>query len=228
MARKKIIFVIVEGPSDEEALGVILSRVFDRSQVYVHILHCDITTERGTNVTNILSKVGNEIKGFMVSNRYRPNDFKRIIHIVDTDGAYVNNSCVVADLNHPRPYYTPELILTANKQGIERRNQQKSTNLSKLFSCSSIRGVPYQVFYMSSNLDHVLYDRQNSDDDEKERNSLQFAKAYRDDVAGFLNWISCSDFSVMTGYYESWDYIKQSTHSLERHTNIGLGLGKDR
>ena len=28
MARKKIVFIIVEGPSDDEALGVIFSRAF--------------------------------------------------------------------------------------------------------------------------------------------------------------------------------------------------------
>ena len=30
MARKKIIFVIVEGPSDDEALGAIFSRAFNK------------------------------------------------------------------------------------------------------------------------------------------------------------------------------------------------------
>ena len=30
MARKKIVFVIVEGPSDDEALGAIFSRAFDK------------------------------------------------------------------------------------------------------------------------------------------------------------------------------------------------------
>ena len=31
MARKKILFVIVEGPSDDAALGVILNRLYDKS-----------------------------------------------------------------------------------------------------------------------------------------------------------------------------------------------------
>ena len=45
MPRKKVIFVIVEGPSDETALGVLLSRHFDKDTVYTHVMHCDITTE---------------------------------------------------------------------------------------------------------------------------------------------------------------------------------------
>ncbi len=45
MARKKIIFVIVEGPSDETALGYALSKLCEKEQVYVHVVHYDITTK---------------------------------------------------------------------------------------------------------------------------------------------------------------------------------------
>lgn len=34
MARKKIVFVIVEGPSDDTALGVLLSKIFDKDMVH--------------------------------------------------------------------------------------------------------------------------------------------------------------------------------------------------
>ena len=53
MARKKIIFVIVEGPSDEEALGVILNRFYDQNAVHVHIMRKDITSEKGVRPSNI-------------------------------------------------------------------------------------------------------------------------------------------------------------------------------
>lgn len=53
MTRKKIIFVIVEGLSDQMALGAVMSKIFDINSVYMHIMHCDITTKRGVNVGNI-------------------------------------------------------------------------------------------------------------------------------------------------------------------------------
>ena len=34
MARKKIVLVIVEGPSDDTALGIALNQVYDRETVY--------------------------------------------------------------------------------------------------------------------------------------------------------------------------------------------------
>lgn len=46
MARKKIVFVIVEGPSDDAALGVILVRLYDKNAVHVEITHGDITSDR--------------------------------------------------------------------------------------------------------------------------------------------------------------------------------------
>jgi len=33
VARRKIVFVIVEGPSDDEALGVLLNRIYDKNAV---------------------------------------------------------------------------------------------------------------------------------------------------------------------------------------------------
>ena len=36
MARKKIVLVIVEGPSDDVALGMALSQVYDKDFIYVY------------------------------------------------------------------------------------------------------------------------------------------------------------------------------------------------
>ena len=87
MARKKIIFVIVEGPSDEQALGVVLSKLYDPNKVFVQIMHCDITTKWGVTPDNILSNIGGIVREYARNNSFKKNDFKEIIHIVDTDGA---------------------------------------------------------------------------------------------------------------------------------------------
>ena len=81
--------------------------------------------------------------------------------------------------------------------------------------------------YMSCNLDHVLYDKLNTSDKEKEENSYRFAVQYRDRVQEFKAFFSDSDFSVVTGYNESWTFIKHDLHSLERHTNFALYFPPD-
>ena len=64
MARKKIVFVIVEGPSDHDALALVLNRLFDQQTVHVHIMHRDITTESGVDPANIVSEVAAEVKQY--------------------------------------------------------------------------------------------------------------------------------------------------------------------
>ncbi len=79
---------------------------------------------------------------------------------------------------------------------------------------------------MSCNLDHVLYDKLNSSDEEKERDSLDFARRYRSDFSEFVQFISESAFSVGGTYQESWAFIKVGKHSLERHTNLGICIAR--
>lgn len=224
VARKKIIFIIVEGPSDEEALGVILSKLFSSNTVYVHIMRCDITTVNGSTPSNIINKVCDEIKQYAKDNHFTKTHFQEIIHLVDMDGAYISNKLVIEDNTLQDHMYLPDKIRTPNKQGIEQRNAQKSANLNKLTSKNEIWGLPYQIYYMSCNLDHVLYNKMNSTKEEKEIDSFNFAKQYKNDIDSFLSYICNSDFSVLSDYKQSWDYIKVDSNSLKRHTNLGICL----
>lgn len=226
MARKKIVFVIVEGPSDEEALAVILNRLYDKNTIYFHVMRKDITCTGNTSTFNILLKIGNEVRQYAKENHYKKTDFKEIIHIVDMDGAYIPEDCILKD-TYKKPIYDLETIRTVNPAGIISRNLQKSSVLNKICSTPKIWDVSYHVFYMSCNLDHVLYNKLNSSDDEKEDDSYQFAKTYKDDLPAFLKFICESDFSVISDYQESWKFIKQEKNSLNRYTNLGLYFLKE-
>ena len=221
MPRKKIVFVIVEGPSDEEALGVLLNRIYDSKAVYVQVMHCDITTELDVNAGNVVAKIGDVVKQY-AGRAFKPGDFSRIIHITDMDGAFIPDEAVVEDAVAVKPLYSATEIRTQRKSGIENRNQRKRECLNRLSSASRIWGVPYQIYYMSCNLNHALYGKLNSTDDEKEADSFAFAKKYRDDIPGFMKYIGESDFSITGSYPQSWQYIREGLHSLERHTNFGL------
>lgn len=222
MAKRKIVFVIVEGPSDDEALGILFSKIYDKNSVYVHIMHGDITTQSGVNSSNIVSKVENCVKQYATQNHYKFSDFKEIIHIVDMDGAYIPDSAVVYDSVAAKPIYSTTEIRSANPTGILNRNKIKRENIDRLKSTGLIWKLPYGIYYMSCNLDHLLYGKLNSSDEEKEDDAYAFAKKYRNDIPGFLEYIGESDFSVNSEYKESWKYITEGLHSLERHTNLGV------
>jgi hypothetical protein len=221
LARKKIVLVIVEGPSDETALGVSLSRIFDKEQVYIHIMHGDITTRSGVTSSNIISKIGEEVKGYARSRHYKVSDFKEIIHIIDTDGVYIPNDNIIKG-QESCVRYEEDGIYTDNVEVIIARNNSKRENIYKLRTTGKIWSIPYSIYYMSCNLDHVLYNKRNSTDEEKENDSYQFAIKYKNDTEGFVNYICNSEFAVCGDYKETWKFIEHDLNSLERHTNFGL------
>lgn len=227
MKRKKVVLVIVEGPSDEEALGAVLNNYFGKDRVYVHTHHGDITTEKGNKCSNIISKVNECVKQCMRQYPFKRSDFKRIIHVVDMDGAFITDNAIVEDKDAYKPIYTEEVIRTNHPEGIVKRNAQKRENINRLIPTSIIGNIPYHIYYMSSNLDHVLYNKLNSTDVEKENDAHNFAIKYKDDLNGFKAFLQDSDFSVNQNFIDSWDYIKQEKHSLERHTNFGQCLEND-
>lgn len=91
------------------------------------------------------------------------------------DGAFVDNTKVVEDITKEEVYYSETEIRAKDKQGIEKRNLKKRENLNKMTAKNKIWNIPYSVYYMSCNLDHVLYNKLNSTDEEKEQDAFDFA-----------------------------------------------------
>ena len=237
MARKKIIFVIVEGASDDEALGVIFSRLYDKQSVHIEITHGDITSKNNSTPSNIVSKVGELIKKYAKSNHYDKTDFLEVIHIMDTDGAYIHDEYVVKDTSiADKVLYSITDIKAQDPDSIRNRNSNKSKNMDRLQSQklilqskkSSCLGIPYYAYYMSCNLDHVLYNKLNSTDIDKENNAFKFAQKYKDDLDEFLKFICDSDFSICNDYKESWEFIRKDLNSLNRYSNLGICFAKIR
>ena len=220
MARKKVVFVIVEGPSDDAALGVILNRLYDKSKVHIEILHGDITTDLSIDPSNIVSALGDIVKNYAATMHFSQIHFQEVIHLVDMDGAFIPEAAIVDNPDADKPFYFLTEIQTSRPEQLVLRNKHKQSKLNRISTLKKVWGsIPYQAYYMSCNLDHALYGKLNSTAEEKENDAYAFAKRYKDDIDGFLTFISDSEFSRMDGYKESWEFIKKDLHSLERHTN---------
>lgn len=213
--------------SDDTALGIALSQIYDKDSVYIHIMHGDITARKGGDPQNIVGKIGNDVRYYAKSQHYTAKHFKRIIHIVDTDGAYIPDGKVIDNQDCQNPRYESDGIYTKDVKGIISRNKQKRDNLYRLRSCGSIWNIPYRVYYMSCNLDHVLYDKRNSTDEEKEKDAYAFAKRYKNDCAGFVKFICESAFSVNGSYSNLWKHIEKSSNSIERYTNLSICIEEE-
>lgn len=222
--RRKVVLVIVEGPSDQTALELSFSAFFDSNDVMIRVVHGDITADIALNPSNIASSLGNLLKSWASKYGLKSSDFLRVIHITDTDGVYIPDENVIEDDYHNgRPIYNEMNIVVSPKSKIKERNSRKRHNLDRLSSIPVIWGkIPYSIYYMSCNLDHVLYGVQNSDDATKRKNAYNFAKKYHNKLDEFVKYISNPDIGVEGDYKMSWEYIRQGVNSLQRHTNLGL------
>lgn len=63
MSEKKVIVVIVEGPSDVNAIGGILKEHFSSEEIQFAVVHGDITSNDNTTSENVLNKINDLIDG---------------------------------------------------------------------------------------------------------------------------------------------------------------------
>lgn len=253
--KRKIVLFLVEGKSDREALKLAIPELYDQIdediEVYFPVIRRedeekggDITTSRYTdkqgknywvhpnNIEDAIYTLF--LDDFFDREKILPKDITEIIQIVDTDGAYISDECIVEDSSlqeEESPFYKDDEIACLDVEKIKLRNQQKSENLTYLSKCSTIKvkqkTVPYSVYYFSSNLDHFLHHSANLDYRMKRNLADTFARNYIGDVEGFVKEIAGDPDAVKNmSYEESWDFIKKGNNSLHRDTNLNVLLTK--
>ena len=221
MNEKKVVTVIVEGPSDENAIGGILKEFFSSEEVQFAVVHGDITSNYSTTKENVVSKVGALIETIKSKYGYKWGDFVKIIHIADTDGAFTKNCIKEAEVENIQ-YYEDHMEYFDIEE-VEKRNAHKSEIMFKLYTTGKIRNIPYRLYFNSCNLEHVLYNElKDFSDDEKEILSDEFAEKYEGKVLEFIDFISDKSVSVEGTYKETWKYIEKDKNSLQRHSNMHL------
>ena len=130
MGEKRVVAVIVEGPSDESAIGSILKEFFSSEEVQFAVVRGDITSDRFTTSDNIVKRIEDLLEDIKTKYGYRWDDFIKVIHIVDTDGAFTKDCVMSADVE--RIQYYEDHIEGKNVEAINRRNKHKSEILFKL------------------------------------------------------------------------------------------------
>ena len=93
--RKKIVLLIVEGEADEAALAPLIRKIVQREDILVKICEGDVTSKRYiTREQNVVSEVGRRISEFIRLRKIKKSDILQIIHVVDTDGAYIKDEFI--------------------------------------------------------------------------------------------------------------------------------------
>jgi len=221
---KKVILLIVEGITDQISLETVLPKLAVNRNVKFVITEGDITTDRSVTTQNIKTKLQDIVKSFLNSSRLKPSDILQVIHIVDTDGAFISNDRVVENPNE-KLLYLSDRIETQHTQGIIDRNDQKVRIVNMLVGTTKIYGRQYAVYFFSRNIEHVLHNNDKElSREEKMALAYEFADRYNDTPDKFLSFISNPDIAVQGTRSETWDFIRQRTNSLKRYSNIHLFL----
>ena len=224
MAKKKVVMILLEGPSDATALGAYFKDFFSNDKVVTNILYTDITSQHGVYPDTIKAKVGRHISNELRRLKLTKSDLISVIHVVDLDGAFIPYTAIKLDETKDTFIYEDDGIHYKDVNAVVNRNTQKKQNVETLYKNTSgiCGGVMYHIYYMSCNLEHVLHNIRQVSPEDKEKLAYEFAERYKGNMNGFLKFLKESDFSVCTNYKDSWDFVAEELHSLERHTNVGL------
>lgn len=245
-----IVIVIVEGKSEIACLKPILSTLYDDASPNYDVwfppsvsggtrVWGDFTSRNGITPETAPGCINKLIVDPLLEQLgHLPHErIGEIVHIIDMDGAYIDDSNIEYDPKKEKNYYDKGKIITANVEFVKKRNEQKRKNIDRLCSLdyiihkqgSNSRHIPYSVYFFSSNLDHMLHGDANiPSGTEKVKKADDFAEKYEDEPMEFIRAIKAlpGTLNEMT-YEESWNYIRQrGNNSICPHTNINLLLDK--
>lgn len=224
---KKVILFLVDGPTDEGTLSPVLKKIFQNAQVRFHIVHGDITSELSISNANAVSMVNEHIKMEMDRYGFRRSDIIRIIHLIDTDGAFIPSNHIIAG-DVEKIQYTQTHIIARYPDKTIKRNGRKTQAVKRLYPASKLGGIPYGLYYFSRNLEHALHGNiDDLSDAQKMDYADEFADRYVDAPDDFIQFLTDFEFTVQGDYGETWRFILAETNSLHRHCNLHLLFQKD-
>lgn len=220
---KKTVLFIVEGSSDKVALEKIFKEIYKANKNIIYkYTRGDITSDENITESNVCDKIYKILKEYMDDRKLTKKNIWQIVLITDMDGAYVPESAL-KEGKTKEFVYSSTSIECNNIDKIKVRNERKSKLIDFLLKINEINAIPFEMYYMSSNLDHALYNEQNLNDDRKQLYSDAFHETFEGKEYLFINFLYSDVVNgVPDCYPKSWSYIKSGLHSLERHTNLHI------
>ena len=219
---KKIILFLVEGSTDSTSLGIVMSRLLENADVRFYILGGDICYRYHITDENAERSVMRSVNGFLQRYRLKKTDLLQIVHIIDTDGAFIPSERVIYG-GKDHATYKETSIETLSVDSLRSRNEMKTLAAKSLFKLSQVEKIPYAFYYFSRNIEHVLHNRSDSlSSREKRYFSEIFENTYADHPEEFIQFIRSREVAVRGSYSKTWEYILRGTNSLKRGSNFGL------
>lgn len=155
------------------ALERIFSAIYKYKNIRFEFTDGDLTSDIDSSKTNVSEIIYSKVYKYIHDNKLRKTDIWQIVHILDTDGTYIPDQAIVEG-ETPQFVYTTTSIACRDVQRVKEHNYKKSDMMDYLLTLKEIHHIPYKCYFMSCNLDHALYDRQNLDKEDK----IKYADAF--------------------------------------------------
>lgn len=219
---RKTVFFIVEGNTDKTALEKIFKAIYKHRDIRFEFTNGDVTSDDSIDKTNVCEILYKKVKQYIDDNKLKKTDIWKIVQIFDTDGAYIPETAVIKGESSKFVYSTTS-IACKDVQKVKSRNSKKREMMDYLLSLTDINSIPYQCYFMSSNLDHALYNQQNLCDEDKKKYADAFYELFIGKEKLFIEFLQLEAVNgVPESFPASWRYIKEELRSLERHTNLHI------
>lgn len=222
MGKDKVVLFIVEGYTDKTALKQIFQKIYKNKGIHFAFTHGDVTSDDNNTIKNIEEVLYSYILGFKKDNKLENGDIWQVIQLFDMDGAYIEDADIISGEN-TEIRYDEQHIYCKDVGKVIHRNEHKRELMNHLLTLDHIKSIPYRCFFLSSNLDHALYNRQNLTEEEKQDYADEFVSKFQGHEMKFVEYLeSIVVKGVPDSYPSSWRYIREGKHSLERHTNLHI------
>lgn len=229
---KKYLLFIVEGNNDKREIQAILRAVGGQTflENYVDTYHVhggDLTTEKDSSEKTIVGKLNKLVVawrngGEQPYQRIVPSDVKKIIHVIDTDGVFIPESAIL-ETDDAKVNYGDRFVRYIDRAFLVGRNRKKARVVRKLLEVKQIDNIPYEIYFASCNMDHLLFNERNSLPNDKGRNAFIFASKCKD-ISYLQESIYADGIRANGTIDESWNMIQAGYNSLARHSNMNILL----
>jgi len=227
--KKKVLLFLVEGANDEAALGKALDNLHkNHSQddlIRIGMTHGDITSD--FRVKNVTHEVVTHVKKYLADYKLKRSDIYEIVLLLDMDGAFVPDEVILQSDKYSRAFYCEDKILHKNPEVLQKTHKHKQSHINKLLTLNKVLvDVPFSVYFVSCNLDHLICGNANLTDREKSSAADDFSMKYGEDADGFLKFFHDPKINLDSSYKKSWDAIKQELNSLKKYSNMNVFLDR--
>lgn len=221
MNSEKKILIFVEGESDKIIVQAIMADLDETGRSNIIVTYGDLFTAKGVSQQNIKTRIADNIRKYCSKYYLKPEeDIAEVIQITDTDGCFVDGRFIRFDEDSVDFRYEDDGIFSNRPEKVAERNLLKSGNIHRVWNCGEIMNIPFRLYYMSCNIDHVFYGERNMDDFDKIPAAKKMVRRIRRYPEKTREFLATYPIRLGMDYKTSWNAIFTGSESLNRHTNI--------